>query len=66
MRAPDDTFDSEWGRARFVTKVARLAADAATDALSVDAPMSTFLDTWFAAYRAAGGVEIHPKRRTKP
>lgn len=47
---------------RFPTKKAREKADEAIDALPEDAPMTLFIDTWLATYRAAGGVE---KRSTR-
>lgn len=40
---------------RFPSAHARAAADLAIDALPVSAPMTTYLDTWIAAYKAAGG-----------
>lgn len=43
--------------ARFPTAHAREAADKAIDALPATEPMTTYLDTWIAAYRAAGGIE---------
>lgn len=42
---------------RFPTKHARDEADAAIDALEENEPMSRYIDTWLAAYRAAGGIE---------
>ncbi len=42
---------------RFVTKRARDLADQAIDALAESEPMAVYVDTWLAAYRAAGGVE---------
>lgn len=42
---------------RFPTAAARTLADQAIDRLPESAPMSEFIDTWLAAYRAAGGVE---------
>jgi hypothetical protein len=46
---------------RFPTKVAREKADAAIDALTESEPMTTYIDTWLATYRAAGGLERRPK-----
>jgi hypothetical protein len=43
--------------ARFVTKAARDAEDAAIEKLPVTATMAEYLDTWLAAYRQAGGIE---------
>lgn len=40
---------------RFPTVAARKAADAAIDKLDVKAPMTEYIDTWYAAYVAAGG-----------
>lgn len=42
---------------RFLTKRARDEADKAIDALSVEEPMTVYIDVWLAAYRAAGGIE---------
>jgi hypothetical protein len=42
---------------RFPTMKARLVADTTTDALSPNTPMTAYVDTWIAAYRAAGGHE---------
>ena len=47
---------------RFPTRAARDAADRAIDALPESAPMTEYIDTWLAAYRAAGGVERQAKR----
>ncbi len=48
--------DEEWWRKHFPTVSARAAADKAIDALSVDLPMSAYIDAWIAAYKAAGGT----------
>ena len=42
---------------RFPTKHARELADKAVDDLPESAAMTVFIDTWLAAYRAAGGIE---------
>lgn len=42
---------------RYPTKRARDLADAAIDKLPESEPMSAFIDTWFATYKASGGVE---------
>lgn len=44
-------------RERFPSARARDAADDAVDTLDAHAPMSAYVDTWIAAYRAAGGRE---------
>ena len=44
-------------RKRFPTARARWAADKAVDRLDVNASMAVYIDTWVAAYRAAGGKE---------
>lgn len=48
---------------RFVTKAARDAADVAIDKLDTQEPMTTYLDTWLATYRAVGGIEKTPERK---
>lgn len=45
---------------RFPTKRARDEADKAIDALSVEEPMTVYIDVWLATYRAAGGIERKP------
>lgn len=45
---------------RFPTKHARELAGRATDEFPVSAPMTEYLDTWLATYRAAGGMEKKP------
>ena len=47
--------DAAWYREHFPTQAARDAADSAVDKLDVTLPMTEFLDTWLAAYVAAGG-----------
>lgn len=42
---------------RWPTKRARDLADEAIDRLAESEPMHVYIDTWLAAYRAAGGVE---------
>lgn len=42
---------------RFPTKRARDLADLATDTLTGEDTMSTYIDVWLAAYLAAGGIE---------
>lgn len=49
--------DDDYIQRRFPTKFARTIADQAIDKLDVSEPMTTYLDTWIAAYRAAGGAE---------
>lgn len=49
--------DDDYVQRRFPTRAARKAADEAIDPIPVSEPMSTFLDTWIAAYRKAGGIE---------
>lgn len=48
--------------ARFPTKTAREAADAAIDALSMSTPMSEYIDTWFQTYRTAGSIDRREKK----
>ena len=43
-------------RRHFPTLQARKVADEAIDALPVEAPMSTYLDTWITSYVKAGGL----------
>ena len=47
--------DDAWMAKNFPTKAARDKADEAIDKLSVDEPMSKYLDVWVAAYITAGG-----------
>jgi hypothetical protein len=47
--------EAEWWRKNFPTVEARAAADKAIDALDAKEPMTRFIDTWIAAYLAAGG-----------
>jgi hypothetical protein len=47
--------DAAWWAANFPTAHARAAADKVIDELDPTLPMTTFLDTWIAAYVAAGG-----------
>lgn len=54
-KKPED--EAHFWKRRFPTASARAAADKAIDALDVHLPMSTFLDEWIRAYRAAGGKE---------
>lgn len=42
---------------RYPTKKARELADEAIDALSESDSMTLYIDTWLAAYKAAGGME---------
>lgn len=44
-------------RRRFPSAHARWAADKVVDKLPADAPMTTYLDCWLAAYKAAGGKD---------
>ena len=44
-----------WVERRYPNPAARRAADAAIDALPVDATMATYIDVWIAAYRARDG-----------
>jgi hypothetical protein len=48
--------DEEQLRQKYPSKVARDKADKAIDSIDPREPMTVFLDTWLAAYRAAGGV----------
>jgi hypothetical protein len=50
-KSPQD----DWFARHFPTKSARDAADLAIDAIDPREPMTTYLDTWVATYRAAGG-----------
>ena len=47
---------------RFPTRTARELADKAIDALPESEPMTAYIDTWLATYRAAGGIERRPGR----
>lgn len=47
--------DDAWFAKHFPSPGARDKADRATDALSPTQPMTDYIDTWIAAYRAAGG-----------
>jgi hypothetical protein len=40
---------------RFPNSPARFAADKAIDGLDAKLPMTEYIDTWYAAYVAAGG-----------
>jgi hypothetical protein len=53
--------EQQWWRDHFPTPEARAAADKTVDELPPDRPMSTFIDTWVAAYDRAGGVRPKPK-----
>lgn len=44
-------------RKRFPSARARWAADEASDKVPETAPIHVLIDTWIAAYRAAGGKE---------
>lgn len=48
--------EAKWWRRNFPTVKARDAADKAFDALPVSASEAQEVDTWIAAYKAAGGV----------
>jgi hypothetical protein len=60
MRGPAEKWFAEtggdWFAVRFPTAQARKAADKAIESLG-DEKMSKYIDTWIAAYRAAGGRE---------
>lgn len=47
--------DDAWFTKHFPTAHARDAADREIDRLDVKEPMTKYLDTWIAAYIAAGG-----------
>jgi hypothetical protein len=47
--------EARWWREHFPTPGARDAADKTIDELSIELPMSKFIDTWIEAYVAAGG-----------
>jgi hypothetical protein len=47
--------DAAWIAKNFPTASARKAADEAVDSLDPHEPMTSFLDTWIAAYIRAGG-----------
>lgn len=47
--------EAAWWAENFPTAKARAAADVAIDAIDPKLPMTAFLDTWLAAYAAAGG-----------
>ncbi len=55
--------DEEWVKRYFPSTFARNLADEAIDKLSVDNPMSVYIDTWYAAYTAAGGRHLGSKIR---
>jgi len=42
---------------RYPTRAAREVADRAIDDLPENVPMTAYIDTWLAAYTAAGGLE---------
>lgn len=47
--------DDAWFAKHFPNAKAREAADKAIDKIDPTEPMTTYLDTWIAAYLAAGG-----------
>ncbi len=56
------TREERWWKENFPSRDARDAADAACDQLDVNEPMSKFIDTWIAAYKAAGGKRPAARR----
>lgn len=47
--------NDKWFDKHFPNSRARGEADRAIDKLSVNEPMHVYIDTWIAAYKAAGG-----------
>ena len=56
MRHDPETYTVRWFHQHFPSKSARLRADEAVDRLNPNEPMTTYLDTWIAAYKAAGRI----------
>ena len=54
MTKPDNN-PARWWRENFPNASAREVADEAIDKLDVGEPMTKFIDTWLASYKAAGG-----------
>lgn len=48
--------EERWFEQRFPSAHAREAADRAAEKLDASLPMTTYIDTWVRAYKAAGGI----------
>lgn len=55
-RSKSKKVDPRSVEARFPTVAARTKADEAIDLLDPTSPMTSFIDAWYAAYVAFGGI----------